>query len=110
MAGGGLRAICSSWLVPCAAFSAERKPSLFMNGALGIEQLTRFINVFLRRNRAPPKCAKLVLGASAVHVRSRLRSRFFGVGPPKMRKKNKWANFCRVATYRAASKLMAVKR
>ena len=34
-----------------------------------------------------PKCAKLVLGASAVHVRSRWCSHFFGVGPPKNEKR-----------------------
>ena len=43
-------------------------------------------NRIFARSRTP-KCAKLVLGASAVHVRSRLCSRFFGVGPPKNEKK-----------------------
>ena len=43
-------------------------------------------NRIFARSRTP-KCAKLVLGASAVHVRSRLCSRFFGVGPPKKREK-----------------------
>ena len=41
-------------------------------------------------------CAKLVLGASAVHVRSRLCSRFFGVAPPKNEKK---AFFCGKGAY-----------
>ena len=43
-----------------------------------------------------PKCAKLVLGASAVHVRSRLCSRFFGVGPPQNEKR---AILCKKGAY-----------
>ena len=39
-------------------------------------------NRIFARSRAP-KCVKLGLGASAVHVRSRPCSRFFGVGPQK---------------------------
>ena len=36
-----------------------------------------------------PKRAKLALGGSAVHVRSRLCARFFGVGPKNEKKKKK---------------------
>ena len=43
-------------------------------------------NRIFARSRTP-KCAKLVLGASAVHVRSRLCSRFFGVGIQKNEKR-----------------------
>ena len=42
-------------------------------------------NRIFARSRTP-KCAKLVLGASAVHVRSRLCCRFFGVAPPQKEK------------------------
>ena len=43
-------------------------------------------NRIFARSRTP-KCAKLVLGTSAVHVRSLLCSRFFGVGIKKNEKR-----------------------
>ena len=50
--------------------------------ALGIYRVHLIYNRTFARSRTP-KCAKLVLGASAVHVRSRLCSRFFWRRPPQ---------------------------
>ena len=61
--------------------------------APGIER-TRFIIVF-SRVRAPPKCAKLVLRAPAVHVRSRLCSRFFGFWRRHQKKREKGDFACK---------------
>ena len=62
---------------------ADSGPDAGPNTALGIER-TRSIIIVFTLDHVPqsPKCAKLGLGASAVHVRSLLllRSRFLGVG------------------------------
>ena len=72
----------------CAIISvslSEPYQELPPRSCLGIQPNSIYNRIFARSRT--PKCAKLVLGASAVHVRSRLCSRFFGVAPPKNEKR-----------------------
>ena len=71
-------------------------------GALGRSSWNGANSVYNRifaRSRTP-KCATLVLGASAVHVRSRLCSHFFGVGTQKNEKRAIFVKRVRTANSR----------
>ena len=82
------------WVAPAPALRPAAPRALAIGAlamALAIEcsgnRANSIYNRIFARSRTP-KCAKLVLGASAVHVRSRqLCSRFFGVGIKKNEKR-----------------------
>ena len=83
-------AVVQWWFVCDVSWFAMRPEPNQKNStilALGIERTPSIIIAFAFERPRAPKCAKLGLGASAVHVRSRLCSRFFGVGPTKKAKK-----------------------